>query len=167
MTCTSIGRRTRPSCRPTIDCHKTVFGRAPHLLAADAGFWSGKNREHAEEAGVNACVFRRPDGRRRSQRQRQHERWFRRGQRWRTGSEGRVSLLKRRDGLRSMPLSALYWKPTLDRLGRPGAQHPSADQSNRPARARSIAPAPPLSSACTRRRLRLRPILRADFCTGK
>jgi IS5 family transposase len=83
----------------TIECHKKVFGRAPHLLAADAGFWSGTNRKHAEEAGVKrVCVpaTGRPSN---AQRQRQHERWFRRGQRWRTGAEGRISLLKRRDGL--------------------------------------------------------------------
>jgi hypothetical protein len=30
----------------------------------------------------------------------QHQRWFRRGQKWRTGSEGRISVLKRRHGLR-------------------------------------------------------------------
>jgi IS5 family transposase len=29
----------------------------------------------------------------------QHSRWFRRGQRFRTGCEGRISVLKRRDGL--------------------------------------------------------------------
>ena len=84
---------------PTIECHKHVFRRAPRLLAADAGFWSGKNLAQAEAAGVKqVCV---PATGRHSivQRQRQHERWFRRGQRWRTGSEGCVSVLKRRDGL--------------------------------------------------------------------
>jgi IS5 family transposase len=84
---------------PTIDRHKQVFGRAPYLLAADAGFWSGENRKIAEEAGVKrVCVptTGRPSE---AQRARQHQRWFRRGQRWRTGSEGRISLLKRRDGL--------------------------------------------------------------------
>ena len=30
---------------------------------------------------------------------RQQERWFKNGQKWRTGSEGRVSVLKRRHGL--------------------------------------------------------------------
>src|SRR5260370_940901 len=30
----------------------------------------------------------------------QHQRWFRKGQKWRTGSEGRISVLKRRHGLR-------------------------------------------------------------------
>ena len=84
---------------PTIDCHKKVFRHAPRLLAADAGFWSAKNREQAEGAGVKqVCVpaTGRPS---KAQQQRQHQRWFRRGQRWRTGSEGRVSVLKRRDGL--------------------------------------------------------------------
>ena len=84
---------------PAINCHKTVFRHAPRLLAADAGFWSAENREQAENAGVKqVCVpaTGRPS---KAQRQRQHQRWFRRGQRWRTGSEGRVSVLKRRDGL--------------------------------------------------------------------
>jgi IS5 family transposase len=30
----------------------------------------------------------------------ERQRWFRRGQRWRTGCEGRISVLKRRHGLR-------------------------------------------------------------------
>lgn len=84
---------------PAIGCHQTVFHRAPRLLAADAGFWSGKNRDQAEAIGVTqVCVpaTGRPSA---TQRARQHQRWFRRGQRWRTGSEGRISLLKRRDGL--------------------------------------------------------------------
>ena len=33
------------------------------------------------------------------QRAEQRQRWFRRGQRMRAGSEGRISVLKRRDGL--------------------------------------------------------------------
>lgn len=84
---------------PAIACHQKILHRAPRLLAADAGFWSGANREAAEDAGVKrVCVpaTGRPSA---TQRERQHQRWFRRGQRWRTGSEGRISLLKRRDGL--------------------------------------------------------------------
>lgn len=84
---------------PAIDGHRKVFRRAPRLLAADAGFWSGKNREQAEEAGVRHVCVPATGRLSKAQRQRQHERWFRRGQRWRTGAEGRVSLLKRRDGL--------------------------------------------------------------------
>ena len=33
-----------------------------------------------------------------AQRQMQRQRWFRRGQRFRTGCEGRISVTKRRDG---------------------------------------------------------------------
>src|SRR5260370_11053475 len=42
----------------------------------------------------------------------QHQRWFHRGQKWRTGSEGRISVLKRRHGLRR----CLY--PGLDGMRR-------------------------------------------------
>jgi hypothetical protein len=42
----------------------------------------------------------------------QHQRWFRSGQKWRTGSEGRISVLKRRHGLRR----CLY--PGLDGMRR-------------------------------------------------
>jgi len=84
---------------PAVAYHQKLFGRAPRLLAADAGFWSTANRRAAEAAGVRqVCV---PATGRRSAKQRamQRERWFRRGQRWRTGCEGRISVLKRRDGL--------------------------------------------------------------------
>ena len=84
---------------PTIDCHKKVFRHAPRLLAADAGFWSAKNRKQAEDAGVKQVCIPATGRPSKAQRQRQHQRWFHRGQRWRTGSEGRVSVLKRRDGL--------------------------------------------------------------------
>ncbi len=85
---------------PAIQRHQEVFGRPPRLVAADAGFWSSANRAAAEARGVTqVCV---PAAGRPSvvQRQMQHQRWFRRGLRWRTGCEGRISVLKRRDGLR-------------------------------------------------------------------
>jgi len=84
---------------PALRRHQDVFGRPPRLVAADAGFWSKTNRDAAEAAGVKrVCVpvTGRPSA---AQRQTQHQRWFRRGLRWRTGCEGRISVLKRRDGL--------------------------------------------------------------------
>jgi IS5 family transposase len=84
---------------PALRRHQDVFGRPPRLVAADAGFWSKTNRDAAEAAGVTrVCVptTGRPSA---AQRQIQHQRWFRRGLRWRTGCEGRISVLKRRDGL--------------------------------------------------------------------
>ncbi len=84
---------------PAIQRHHDIFGRSPRLVAADAGFWSTKNRDAAEAAGVTqVCVpaTGRPSA---ARWQVQHQRWFRRGLRWRTGCEGRISVLKRRDGL--------------------------------------------------------------------
>lgn len=84
---------------PAIRRHTDIFGRPPRLVAADTGFWSKRNRDAAEAAGVKqVCVpaAGRPSA---EQRQIQHQRWFRRGLRWRTGCEGRISVLKRRDGL--------------------------------------------------------------------
>jgi IS5 family transposase len=84
---------------PTVETHKRIFGKAPYLLAADRGFFSRRNTRAANAAGVTrVCVpaTGRPSP---EQRAEQHTRWFRRGQRMRTGSEGRISVLKRRDGL--------------------------------------------------------------------
>lgn len=85
---------------PTIDAHRRVFGQAPRLLAADRGFWSAANKRAAKQAGVKrVCIpaLGRPGA---EQAAEQRQRWFRRGQRLRTGCEGRISVLKRRDGLR-------------------------------------------------------------------
>ena len=85
---------------PTLDAHRRVFGQAPRLLAADRGFWSAANTRVATEAGVKrVCIpaLGRPGP---EQARMQRQRWFRRGQRLRAGCEGRISVLKRRDGLR-------------------------------------------------------------------
>jgi IS5 family transposase len=84
---------------PTVSTHIRLFGRPPELVAADPGFWSARNKQAALEAGVRrVCVpaTGRPSA---AQRAEQRQRWFRRGQRFRTGCEGRISVLKRRDGL--------------------------------------------------------------------
>jgi transposase, IS5 family len=82
-----------------LDRHHAIFGRAPDLAVADRGFSSASNEEAARDRGVRRVVlpWRGPKSpvRRRYERQR----WFRRGQRWRVGSEGRISVLKRRHGL--------------------------------------------------------------------
>ncbi len=84
---------------PAVNRHQQVFGRPPRLLAADAGFWSAENRQAAEQAQVRQVCVPMNGRLSATQRQRQRQRWFRRGQRWRTGCEGRISVLKRRDGL--------------------------------------------------------------------
>jgi IS5 family transposase len=83
----------------SIEIHRNMFGRVPRLVAADAGFYSQKNERRATEMGVAYVAI--PNRRSRSEqvRKRQKTRRFRRAQSWRTGCEGRISVLKRRHGL--------------------------------------------------------------------
>ena len=85
---------------PSIQIHEQRLGRVPRVVAADAGFYSQENEKAAQAMGVQRIAV--PNKRTKSaERQRIHrQRWFRGGQRWRTGSEGRISTLKRRHGLR-------------------------------------------------------------------
>ena len=69
------------------------------LVTADAGFFSLRNEVVARERGVKRVAI--PNlGTKSAERRRLHKkRWFRSAQKWRTGCEGRISLLKRRHGL--------------------------------------------------------------------
>lgn len=84
---------------PAIDTHEQLVGRKPYLVTADAAFFSQSNENAAHARGVKRVSI--PNRRTRSaQRKRlEKKRWFRNAQKWRTGCEGRISLLKRRHGL--------------------------------------------------------------------
>ena len=84
---------------PAVEEHQRRFGRVPRLVAADAGFYSQANEKKVQEMGVSWIAI--PNRRTHSAERRtlQKRRWFRAAQRWRTGSEGRISVLKRRHGL--------------------------------------------------------------------
>jgi IS5 family transposase len=84
---------------PAIEVHAAKLGRVPRLVAAGAGFYSAKNEVAAKAKGVKrVCSPNR--GSKSAARKREHKRrWFRDGQRWRTGCEGRISVSKRRHGL--------------------------------------------------------------------
>ena len=85
---------------PAIEAHQTLMGRTPDLAAADAGFYSAKNVAEAEAMGVKRVSVPNRSTKSPARRQYQKQRWFKKGQKWRTGCEGRISLLKRRHGLR-------------------------------------------------------------------
>jgi IS5 family transposase len=85
---------------PSIAAHQTLMGRTPDLVAADAGFYSAKNVAEAEEMGVKRVSVPNRSTKSPARRQYQKQRWFKKGQKWRNGCEGRISLLKRRHGLR-------------------------------------------------------------------
>ena len=64
-----------------IETHQAMLGRAPHLVAADAACIPNRSTKSPER------------------KREQKKRWFRNGQKWRTGCEGRISVVKRRHGL--------------------------------------------------------------------
>ena len=82
-----------------LDRHQTIYGRAPDLAAGDRGFSSATNEQAAIDRGVRRVVLPRRGPKSPARRAFERQRWFRRGQRWRVGCEGRISALKRRHGL--------------------------------------------------------------------
>jgi transposase, IS5 family len=85
---------------PALDRHIAIFGRAPDLAAGDRGFASATNEDAAVMRGVRRVILPRPGRKTPARRAHERQRWFRRGQRWRVGCEGRISVIKRRHGLR-------------------------------------------------------------------
>jgi IS5 family transposase len=75
-------------------------GVVPRVAAGDAGFFSAANEKAAEKLGVARVAVPYLGTQSAQRRKRQKERWFRKAQRWRIGCEGRISVLKRRHGLR-------------------------------------------------------------------
>ena len=94
---------TRPSDAalliPAIASHQQQFGRAPRLVAGDAAFYSAKNESAAHAMGVKRVCIPNRSTKSAARKQEQKKRWFRAGQKWRTGCEGRISVVKRRHGL--------------------------------------------------------------------
>jgi len=76
-----------------------ILGRTPELVAADAAFYTKDNEDQLQAMGVKRTSVPNRHTRSADRKQMQKSRWFRRGQKWRTGCEGRISVLKRRHGL--------------------------------------------------------------------
>jgi IS5 family transposase len=84
---------------PAIGTHEAKLGRTPRLVAADAGFYSAKNEAAAKARGVKRVCIPNRASKSVERKREQKKRWFRNGQKWRTGCEGRISVVKRRHGL--------------------------------------------------------------------
>jgi transposase, IS5 family len=82
-----------------IETHQAALGCTPRLVAADAGFYSAKNEAAAKAKGVKRVCIPNRSTKSLERKREQKKRWFRNGQKWRTGSEGRISVVKRRHGL--------------------------------------------------------------------
>lgn len=84
---------------PALEAQQRKLGRVPQWVAADAGFYSRANEEGAQALGVKYVSIPNRNTRSAERRKLQKQRWFKRGQKWRTGCEGRISVVKRRHGL--------------------------------------------------------------------
>jgi IS5 family transposase len=82
-----------------IETHQALLGRTPRLVAADAAFYSLRNEAAAKAKGVKRVCIPNRSTKSPERRREQKSRWFRSGQKWRTGCEGRISVVKRRHGL--------------------------------------------------------------------
>lgn len=93
----------RPSDREllcgAVEAHERILGRTPILATADAGYYSQAQEKAAEDRGVKWVAVPNRNTRDPERKKRERSRWFKKAQRWRTGCEGRISVLKRRHGL--------------------------------------------------------------------
>ena len=100
-----------PLLAPAINRIHTLFDRVVRAATADRGYGEAKIEQQLRDLGVTTVVIPRKGKPGQARRELEHGRGFRRLVKWRTGSEGRISYLKRRYG----------WDRTLfDTL--PGAQ---------------------------------------------
>ena len=84
---------------PALDTHQQTLGRVPRLVAGDAAFYSGTNEAAAHAKGVTRVCIPNRSTKSPARKREQKKRWFKNGQKWRTGCEGRISVVKRRHGL--------------------------------------------------------------------
>jgi IS5 family transposase len=82
--------------KPTLDHHVSVFHKPPDLLTGDRGTYSADNDEYAQSKGVKHTAIPKPGAKSAERVSHEKQPWFRRGHKWRSGIEGRISLLKRR-----------------------------------------------------------------------
>jgi IS5 family transposase len=86
---------------PSVKRHRKAFGRAPELYGADRGFFSEQNVKSCERSGVNVVCIPQRGGKKAPERE-AHEKSapFKKGQRFRAGIEGRISVLSRGRGMK-------------------------------------------------------------------
>jgi transposase, IS5 family len=85
--------------KPSLDHHVKVFEHPPRLLTGDRGTYSPENERYADQLKVKQVVLPKPGAKSAARVAHEGQDWFRRGRRWRAGIEGRISGLKRGQGL--------------------------------------------------------------------
>jgi IS5 family transposase len=85
---------------PSVERHKEIFGRVPHVVATDRGFFKATTVRQIEEMGVRWAAVPKPGYRSPSWLARERQRPFRRARAWRAGGEARIARLKNTFGMR-------------------------------------------------------------------
>jgi hypothetical protein len=86
--------------KPVVKGHKRLFRKRLKAVAGDRGFYSQANEEWLKESGVKHVSIPKRGKISRERRSYQKQSWFKRLQCFRAGIEARISLLKRKFGLR-------------------------------------------------------------------
>jgi IS5 family transposase len=79
--------------------HQRLFGKVPSEVATDRGYYSAKNYQYAKTQGVKHISLPKRGKLNQEDKQKQKDLHFRKLQRWRSGGEAKISLLKRKYGL--------------------------------------------------------------------
>ena len=86
---------------PSLSRHEATFGSAPRLYGSDRGFFSEKNLAACERSGVAVVCIPQRGGKKTVEREAyEKSREFKKGQRFRAGIEGRISVLFRGRGMK-------------------------------------------------------------------
>lgn len=80
---------------PALEAHHSVFGQLPEVLAADKGFYKSMDQIQELESKITTVSIAKKGRRTAEEEAREHTDSFKAGQRFRAGSEGSISVLKR------------------------------------------------------------------------
>jgi IS5 family transposase len=84
---------------PTLEQHIDQFGHPPWQASGDRGVFSADNETAAERLEVQRIILPKPGHKSAARKERERQRWFRRGRRFHAGIEGRISVVSRKHGL--------------------------------------------------------------------
>lgn len=82
--------------QPSLDHHVELFGHPPWQASADRGVSSPDNEAYATCLGVQHVILPHVGTLSPERRRYEQQSWFRRGRRWHSGIEGRISVVKRK-----------------------------------------------------------------------
>jgi transposase, IS5 family len=86
---------------PSLKRHKDAFGSVPELYGSDRGFFSDRNLTSCERGGVKVVCIPQRGGKKTPEREAYEKSpAFKKGQRFRAGIEGRISVLFRGRGMK-------------------------------------------------------------------